>query len=573
MTKLTSPVLGFTATLLSLGALAGLVTGCSSDSTGNDTNGNGAGASASGGNGSGGSGNGSGSTASGSTASGSTASGGNSTGTGSSSSGGTADWGKADVNQGQGGPGTGYAACATPGKASAVGKAWDTEEGVGPDSHDAIYGAAPRLVAAPRGDGSFDVVWQESKPATAFHVTHVEKNTSGYASKWTVSAPSLGRIGGLGISENGEPVVATAILEAISGTQAPEKQHRDGILQLVKLGGDCKESYRQELRADFDGNASNLPVYQPYQAGSSRLTIGKGTFLLHYTQMTEFDTGLKTRHQIGRMFEGTVADGKLSSELGSISHSFDQRSTFDGTDFITLAMGDASHRGIELSRVTIAGKKTNRDLYSIKGGGSNTGGGYNNVFTRLGGAASSKNGYVHLFASEAGNEIAERVNVSRNLAWVHTPVGFAQLAQPEKYVVTVADTKSKNATAQDWDVSITDYWNNSFAAKNTGVVWLTDYADRLTAHVERPKLVRWGEDRFYVVWEKWTLTDYVETWSMVVNEFGGVVVPAKAVGAARLSRADDAFLLDGKAAWLESHGGVMSLHTVDPELKHLSFVL
>jgi hypothetical protein len=428
-------------------------------------------------------------------------------------------------------------------------------------------------VPAPRGDGSFDFAWQTDGGAEVLFVSHVAPSGSGYELKFSLELPSLGQIGGLAVAEDGSPVVATAILEAIDKSTTPATTHRDGILQLVRVGANCGETYRVDLRTDFDGNSERLPIYQPYQAGTSRLSLGAGAFVLHYAQMTEYDAGVSSRHQIGRYLVGQVDTGALSAVVGSISHSFDQRVRFDGTDFVSLALGDASLRGIALSRLTPEGQKSEKTLFAIKGGDSETGGGYNNTFTRLGDLRPSASGYVSLFATERGDERAQNVNVSRNLAWVHSPAGFHEIAQPEKYMVTVADTATGNDAADDFEVSILDYWGEAFPGHNHGIVWLTDYDDRLTAHAERPKVVRWGADRFYVLWEKWTLTQFEATYAMVVDEWGHTIVPATSLGAVRLSRHDDAFLLDGKAAWLTSIGGTVQLHLVDATLALTSHTL
>lgn len=69
-----------------------------------------------------------------------------------------------------------------------------------------------------------------------------------------------------------------------------------------------------------------------------------------------------------------------------------------------------------------------------------------------------------------------------------------------------------------------------------------------------------------MLWEKWSLTDYVETMALVVDASGSTIVEARSLGVLRLSRGDDAFLLDNQAAWLDSHDGQVFLHLVDVDL-------
>jgi|GEM_PF-2729299 len=481
--------------------------------------------------------------------------------------------GTGDGNTGTGTTPDGFENCALTSSITDLGGAIETADRNGPDSHGSLYGAKPRLVPSPRGDGSFDIGWQTENGSDKLYVTHVEESAGNYAAAWHLEVPSLGMIGGLAVSEDGDPIVLTTVDEAIGGDTAPEETHRANIMQVVRIGSDCAEVYREDLRTDFDGDSGRLPLYSPMTAGTARLAVGNGTYVAHFSQNTEYDPGVSQRHQIGRYIVGGSTDGKVTAVQGNISHSFDQRLHFDGTDFLSLSLGDASLRGIGLSLTTPAGNKTQRTLFAIKGGDSNTGGGYNNTFTRLGDVAKSKNGYVSLFSTEANDTHPERVSFSRNLALVHSPMGFDALNQEEKYDVVISDTDSGNDGTVSWDVTINDYWGNGATGKNKNVAWITSYDDRLTAHVERPKLVRWSEDRFFVIWEKWGLDDYEATYAAIVDEWGNVISPATSLGEARLPRGDDAFLINGHAAWLEGAGGNIVLHLLDTELAHTTQTL
>ncbi len=485
-------------------------------------------------------------------ASGSTG-GSNSSGTGSSSSTG-------------GGGGTPAPECGVQESVASLGAPWDSINDDGPDDHGTMYGARPRVVVAAGTGEGFDVAWQAEGAPDKIYVSHVEPTAGGYEISYHRVVHSLGQIGGLALAANGDIVVVTAIDEDISGEVEPLEQHRDGILQIVRVNADCEETYRVDLRADFEGDQDQLPVYQPFNAGTSRLAVSGDAYVLHYAQMTEYDEGVTSRHQVGRYFVGNLSDGQITREHGDISHSFDQRIVYDGGEFLSLSMGDASLRGVEFSTISAGGDKSSHTIFAAKGGDSATGGGYNNSYTRLGDVAKSENGYVAVFASEAGNDTTERVNVSRNLGLVHMPVNVASIDQDEKYDVVATDTSSGNAAAEDWDVDIKDYWGTTFVGHNRDVVWVTDYADKATAHVERPKLVKLGPNSFMLLWEKWTLDDFDSSWAALVDEYGNITQAATSLGAVRIPRGDDAFALDEGAAWVEAQGGQLTLHVVSPEL-------
>jgi hypothetical protein len=473
-----------------------------------------------------------------------------------------------DGNGGGGNTPPGFASCALTSSIPELGGVYSTEDNNGPDDHSSMYGANPRIVAAPRMDGSFDVAWQTETGGDKIYVSHVEESSGTYSAAWHVEVASLGALGGLAVDENGLPMVVTASDERIAGDVEPSETHRDNIMALVRIGENCAEDYRQDLRTDFDGNSGRLPLYSPFTAGTSRLAVGGGTYVIHYSQNTEYDEGVTQRHQIGSYLVGSAATGALTDVQGNISHSFDQRLRFDGTDFISLSLGDASLRGIALSHTTVAGSKNQKTLFAIKGGDSNTGGGYNNTFTRLGNVARSKSGYVSTFSTEAEPTHPERVSFSRNVGLVHSPVGFQSIDQPSKYGVVIADTAVGNDNTESWTVDILDYWGTAATGNNQQVAWITDYADRLTAHAERPKLVRYGEDKFFIIWEKWTLDDYEATYAALTDEWGNLIEGPTSLGSARLPRGDDAFLINSTAAWLEGSGGNIILHLLDKDLVH-----
>src|SRR5690606_34486286 len=106
--------------------------------------------------------------------------------------------------------------------------------------------------------------WQTSVDADTFYITHVEQSGGAYSAVWHLAVPSLGILGGLAVDTNGEPVAVTAVDENIASDVEPSGIHRPDIMQLIRIGSDCTEIYRQDLRTDFDGNTERLPLYSPF---------------------------------------------------------------------------------------------------------------------------------------------------------------------------------------------------------------------------------------------------------------------------------------------------------------------
>ena len=67
----------------------------------------------------------------------------------------------------------------------------------------------------------------------------------------------------------------------------------------------------------------------------------------------------------------------------------------------------------------------------------------------------------------------------------------------------------------------------------------------------------------------WGLDNYSATYATIVDEWGNTIEPAVSLGSARLPRGDDAFLINGQAAWLEGTGGGIVLHMVDTEQREI----
>jgi hypothetical protein len=233
-----------------------------------------------------------------------------------------------------------------------------------------------------------------------------------------------------------------------------------------------------------------------------------------------------------------------------------------------MGMGDAWQRGMNISKLGLS-DEAHQIAFGLKGGNVN-------VYSSLGDVQFGNNGYVALFATENTPATVPWPNFvagSRNLALIHIVQNFEQLQHegrsfdPDKYDVRIVDTHLHNTAAENFEVIVEPY--GPYTAYNKGVVWLTDYDDINDAHANRPKMVKINDDRFMVLWEKWTQTEYIETFAMIVDEYGHILSPATSLGnSARLHRGDDAFALGDKAAWVVGEADVprLVLYTVDENL-------
>jgi hypothetical protein len=232
-----------------------------------------------------------------------------------------------------------------------------------------------------------------------------------------------------------------------------------------------------------------------------------------------------------------------------VSHSFDQRLLYDGVGIIEHHLGDAFPRYIVFAR-----NHAPYPLLRIKGNL-----GDNNTYTRLGNVALIEDdphyGYIALFATESSSSTGSQINGPRNLAIVriNSDDNSIDPGLPDTLTVTSVGTQYTNRLR-----------------------WLTHYSGSSNRHAERPKLIAIGGDQYIALWEEWRNTGgYSDTFdgvrAMLVDDRGNILRSATLVtDLHHLHRGDDAFLLDGRAAWMtgSATGQELYIHLVDSSLTY-----
>jgi hypothetical protein len=434
------------------------------------------------------------------------------------------------------------------------------------------WGSVPRIVSFANRDGSLDVAWTDMRPTPQIIITHLVPEAAGYKLGWHLKVHTLSYLGGFARDEAGNMFFLTTVAEDLLAKPAPNGVHRPNIAHLVKLGPLGNELFRTDLRTDVQW-AGATPLYSPMSWGTGRVAVGSGRVMMALAANTEWDPPVNSRHQFHIYFGVNATTGALESYSELFGHSWDHRLIHHAGQFLGTSLGDAGLRGIG---VAVAGAGWHKVAFAIKGGDATTVPFYQNTFSRLGDLAPGAAGYGLLFASEKSAVYTggtSAVISSRNLAFVHVRSDFDQVVgdPANMYDVAIVDTTAGNPAAQTFDVPIKDYWGDTFAGKNKGIVWLTNYSNRATENVERPKLVALGDGRFMALWERWTLTAYSGTFAAVIDEYGHVTKGPSSLGiGVRLHRQDSAVQLGNKAAWVVGETtGVpkLVLYTVDPDLK------
>lgn len=435
----------------------------------------------------------------------------------------------------------------------------NSQDQVGPLSWSANYGKSPEIIVATDGT-DLHVLAQDYDSSTSWNAVLLHLQPDGASGYQVVQAltdfAQLDHVMGLAIDAQGNRYIATGVAEddQVDATYPPTDTTRSDIVRILKIDPAGSVIFDVDLdtaRHAFDSGAEM--IVNPMVAGSSRLAVGGGELAIVHGNNTDPDPNIGgRRHQKAlstRLNANTGAITRVSSVW--VSHSFDQRLMFDGDGIIEHHLGDAFPRYLVMGR-----DHSSHALFHIKGDL-----GENLTATRLGNLALIENDppykYLALFATEstatAGNIFGSMINGPRNLAIVRVNGADNTIDPnlPDSLTVTSKDQVVENKLR-----------------------WLTNYTEGSDLHAERPKLIGLGNDTYVVLWEQW-LADGRNTfqgvYGMVIDDEGNALQPAKLITANHhLPRGDDAFLLDGQAAWMTGNAADkrLHIHVVDDMLNY-----
>ncbi|MCL4262023.1 MAG: hypothetical protein KJ069_02350 [Anaerolineae bacterium] len=425
----------------------------------------------------------------------------------------------------------------------------------GPASWATNYGKRPEIIIASNGV-ELAVLAQDYNQGTAWNAVllHITPTANGYAvTQALTDIPMLDRVMGLAMDDAGNTYYATGVDESalISPTYPPLDTYRSDIVRVIKLNPTGAVLFNTDLdtaRYAYNNNAEM--IINPMVAGTARLAVGGNEIALVHGNNTDPDWNIGgQRHQKALSTRLNATSGAVTRTSSVwVSHSFDQRLLYDGQGIIEHHLGDAYPRYLVFGR-----NHTSYPLFHIKGGL-----GENNTRTRLGNIALIENdpvyGYIALFASESTPDTGDVINGPRNLAIVRINRSDNTLdpTLPDTLTVTSAGTEYTNRLR-----------------------WLTNYSAASDLHAERPKLIGIGNDQYIVLWEQWQSNGSSNTFNGIyglrIDAQGDILQPATLITTAHhLHRGDDAFLLDGRAAWMTGNASARKLyiHFVDAELNY-----
>lgn len=438
---------------------------------------------------------------------------------------------------------------------------------VGPDSWETQYGKTPEIVAVPLG-AAIDLLVQDYSegPNGRAFLLHLEPDADDYVITAALQPPLLDRIMGLARDPEGALYVASGAEDDDITLEDPQPgEHRGDVVRVVKQTWDGTVHFDSDVGLGREAlDPDSEPIVNPMVAATARLAWGAGALALVHGNNTDTDWNIMARHQKAMTTHLDATSGAVTRTSSIwVSHSFDQRLFHDGDGFIELHLGDAYPRDVSFARVEP--DSGGYSLLAIKGDTGN-----NNTFTRLGDAAPIAGdptyGYLALFATESTTGTDGLVTGSRELAVVRVRREFA--SEPAE-------------SGMHLDPGLPDTLDvmSGGQQRQNRLRWLTHYQDEDggQSHAERPKLVPLGDDTYVVLWERWdgAAPAFAGTWGMVIDAGGAALVPAAWLSDAHLPRGDDAFPLDGAAAWVTGDAAArqLDIHIVDATLSYRHVVV
>lgn len=438
------------------------------------------------------------------------------------------------------------------------GTPFDTRTGYtsGPASFANVY-SAPRRFFPVTTAGGFAVLWQDAA-TKALKITTMSKAGRAVSTR-SVANPRHYTLAAA--ASDGANRMFFLLVQP--GNGARHNVARGVYLVKATTGGQVTtgpviDASRGGLNiTKFDGNVASM-----------RYARGKLGVMLGRTMHRSRD-GLNHQGGIAIVFSADTLR-KLHNTGQTSGHSFENVLTVDrGDQFVGIDLGDNYPRGVHLHKFTRAGRrsavvytfKTQHGSRAVSPAGRRypvyaaiSRGGKtfykwsndNRTYTELGGVVQAKDGsYVVVFATETHRgrgldnaRVGGAHNDPRNIGLVRVRGNFDRLRSRSRgNVVSDAMMLTRGRTETGGFYTFGGRWSPQ---RNTGVVWLTGYADKTRANVSRLKVAGLKDGNLLVLWEKWTPTHYVSTHAMKVSGSGKRLSKVVDLGSTvRLSRRGD----------------------------------
>jgi len=364
--------------------------------------------------------------------------------------------------------------------------------------------------------------------------------------------------------------------ELLAATNDPQ-----GNIYYFTYGGEKGRTSVAIYKASVAGKHLKLKNYDTSKKGLNIYSVRNYMAALKYSQGKLALMIARTMHKSGDGLnhQGGIAvvfDANSLTQLkylGQTSgHSFDNYLTVNETgQFLGIDLGDNYPRGVNLHRFNDKGRRS-QVVYTFKTrhgtrATSPAGRKYdfyaeisrgdqkfykwsndNATYSELGGVVEVSNGYLVMFTGEpspAGKALDNsragyKSPDPRNVGFVKVRKDFENSSSQRNFLSDdLVLSRGKSETGGFYT-----FGGRFSKQRNTGVVWLTKYRDKLRESARHLKVAPLNNGHILLVWEKVSKKgyrkEYQGTYAMQINADGRVITPPTALGNyVRLSRRDD----------------------------------
>jgi hypothetical protein len=345
---------------------------------------------------------------------------------------------------------------------------------------------------------------------------------------------------------------------------------------------------------------TKLTFYGVTNAGSGRLATGANQLAAVFARR-DYNPHDNLIHQEANSLLMDLDLSNVRVKAGNtVSHSFDQRMVFDGTDFVALNQGNAyPYAGLIIEKLPTK-PEGNPGISRFAAYACPTFG--NDAYFDLGGLAAEADGYPLLFVSTRNTEPVHAGNSQQmhhkawDLAMVYVLRDFDKKSNPSNPYDIVGSGILAGGYAPNQEFSVDNFtWNPETSRWDKPdprtikrrVFWLTEY--NATSRAVRAKLAKLRDGQYVAIWEEHILAnnnwEYATTRAQIITISGDGDNKSIRKGrqielsGLRLHEGDDALTLpingEPHAAWVTAGttNKQLLVQTLDANLTHKEYML
>lgn len=314
----------------------------------------------------------------------------------------------------------------------------------------------------------------------------------------------------------------------VFGQKNEDESDETEVMRVVKYS---KEWERISSYSVYGAN-----TYIPFDAGSLRMTETDGKLYIHTCHEMYASDGETIHHQANMTYVLNQEDMTLHDSyydvynfsIGYVSHSFNQFIAADENEVFRVDHGDATPRGIALTRFNKEDKVT--DIHGMTALTIPGGWGVNSTGVSVGGFALSENNCL-ITGNAVDCSDSENYNSYKK----------------RNVFLSVVDKK---------------FEKNEY-------IWVTDEKEDSPVSVGTPQLVELGDDHFMLMWEETNTDTAVVKVSSALIDGDGRIISRRSFAYCRLSDCQPIYTSEGTVKWYVTNDDSLTIYSINPyEIKN-----